>query len=84
MALSVIFSSNSRLVYVALIWIDGTALAAGLLWGLTSEANGPALRVFFLGCVAVAGIYGGLTASRRILYVQALPAAVALALNCLS
>lgn len=59
-------------------------LAAGLVWGLASDANGPALRVFFLGCVAIAGVYGGLTASRRILYVQALPAAVALALNCLS
>ena len=35
-------------------------------------------RVFFLGCVIVAGIYGGLTVSRRILFVQALPAAVAL------
>jgi putative membrane protein len=34
--------------------------------------------VFFLACVLVAGVYGGLTAARRILYVQALPAAVAL------
>jgi putative membrane protein len=36
------------------------------------------LRLFFLGCVLVAGIFGGVTASRKILYVQALPAMVAL------
>ena len=36
------------------------------------------MRTFFLGCVVVAGIYGGLTASRKILFVQALPAAIAL------
>jgi putative membrane protein len=38
------------------------------------------LRLFFLGCVIAAGIYGGVTASRKILVVQALPAVVALAL----
>jgi len=40
--------------------------------------------VFFLGCVLVAGIYGALTASRKILFVQAVPAAVGLALVLLS
>jgi putative membrane protein len=40
------------------------------------------VRVFFLACVIVAGIFGALTVSRRILWVQALPAALALALGC--
>jgi putative membrane protein len=55
-------------------------LAAGLAWGLTGRASDPGVVVFFLGCVIVAGVFGGFTASRKILYIQALPAAVALAL----
>lgn len=55
-------------------------LAAGLAWGLTLGAAGGAIKVFFLSCVLIAGIFGGLTASRRILFVQALPAAIALIL----
>ena len=55
-------------------------LAAGLIWGLTLGAAGTSIKVFFLGCVLVAGVYGALTASRKILFVQALPAAVGLAL----
>lgn len=55
-------------------------LAAGLLWGLALGAEGTAIQVFFLGCVIVAGVFGALTASRQILFVQALPAAVGLAL----
>lgn len=51
-------------------------LAAGLIWGLISGQN-PVI-VFFLACVLVAGIFGGFTAGRRILYIQALPAAIAL------
>lgn len=55
-------------------------LAAGLLWGLAlGDAGGP-VKVFFLLCVLVAGVFGALTASRRILFVQALPAAIGLAL----
>ena len=55
-------------------------LAAGLGWSLVApEPTAFAFRVFFLGAVIVAGIYGGLTVSRRILVVQALPAALALA-----
>src|SRR6185295_5378177 len=46
-------------------------LAAGLLWGIC--AGSFEFKVFFLGCVVVAGIYGGLTSSRKILWVQALP-----------
>jgi putative membrane protein len=55
-------------------------LAAGLGWSLAAaEPTAFAFRVFFLGAVIVAGVYGGLTVSRRILVVQALPAALALA-----
>jgi putative membrane protein len=55
-------------------------LAAGLVWGLWLGAAGVPVRLFFLGCVLVAGLYGAATASRKILYVQALPAAVGLVL----
>ncbi len=55
-------------------------LAAGLVWGLTLGVAGTGVKVFFLGCVLVAGLYGAATASRKILYVQALPAALGLAL----
>lgn len=51
-------------------------LAAGLVWGLiTGDA---AIKIFFLVCVLIAGIYGGFTARRTILYIQALPALLAL------
>jgi putative membrane protein len=59
-------------------------LAAGLLWGAARGAAGRDLEVFFLGCVVVAGVYGGLTASRSILVVQALPGLVALGLVLLA
>jgi putative membrane protein len=51
-------------------------LAAGLLWGLLTGRR--EVKFFFLACIAVAGIYGGLTAKMTILYVQAVPALVAL------
>ena len=56
-------------------------LAAGLLWSQWLGADGVAVARFFLGCVLVAGLYGGFTASRRILLFQAVPAAVGLALS---
>ena len=59
-------------------------LAAGLLWGLSLGDAGVSIRVFFLLCVLVAGIYGAVTASRKILFVQALPAVIALALTALT
>lgn len=59
-------------------------LAAGLFWGLWLGAAGTDVKVFFLSCVLVAGVYGAATASRRILFVQALPAAIGLALVFLS
>ncbi len=57
-------------------------LAAGLAWGLYLGAW--QVKLFFVGCVLVAGIFGGLTATRSILVIQALPAAIALALLLLS
>jgi putative membrane protein len=53
-------------------------LAAGLLWGLMLGEAGRNVVVFFLVCVIVAGVFGAATASRKILWVQALPAALAL------
>ena len=55
-------------------------LAAGLVWGVTLGATGFAVKVFFLVCVIVAGVFGAATAKKSILFVQALPAAVALLL----
>lgn len=59
-------------------------LAAGLVWGLILGVAGNPIKIFFLVCVVVAGVFGGLTASRKILWVQALPGGVALALVWLS
>jgi putative membrane protein len=53
-------------------------LAAGLFWGLWLGEAGFQIKVFFLLCVIVAGLYGAATASRKILFIQALPAAMAL------
>ncbi len=59
-------------------------LAAGLLWGLFSPEGGYPFKLFFLGCVIVAGLFGGLTTSRKILWVQALPGVITLALVLLA
>lgn len=55
-------------------------LAAGLFWGAfhPDPMIGRQIQIFFLLCVLVAGVYGGLTAKRTILYIQALPALIAL------
>lgn len=55
-------------------------LAAGLVWAIAhpDPAVGAQLRTFFFACVAVAGIYGGITASRKILFVQAVPGLIGL------
>lgn len=53
-------------------------LVAGLLWGLWLGESGVPVTLFFLTCVLIAGVFGAITASRKILYVQALPALVAL------
>ncbi len=61
-------------------------LAAGLLWALIAYGiiGGRAILTFFLVCIVVAGIYGGVTVSRRIVLVQAVPAGIAMALLWLS
>ena len=55
-------------------------LVAGLLWGLSLGEGGKAIKIFFLACVLIAGLFGGFTVSRKILGIQALPALVGLAL----
>ena len=55
-------------------------LAAGLFWGLYLGPSGTHIKVFFLLCVLVAGIYGAATVNKRILFIQAVPAAAGLAL----
>jgi len=58
-------------------------LVAGLVWGFLypQPDTGRHLHQFFLSCIVVAGLYGGYSANKRILFVQALPAAIALALS---
>jgi len=69
--------ANSTAVLAANQGLYNGFLAVGLVWGLLDPKRGRALKLFFLGCIVVAGVYGGLTAKTTILYVQALPAAIA-------
>ena len=55
-------------------------LASGLVWSLFSDVCSLDIKIFFLSCVIVAGIVGGITAKRSILMIQALPGVVALLL----
>jgi putative membrane protein len=59
-------------------------LAAGLLWGLSMGAAGTSVKIFFLLCVLIAGLYGAATANKKILFIQAIPAAIGLVLLLLS
>lgn len=59
-------------------------LAAGLAWGLWLGDAGLHLKIFFLLCIAIAGIYGALTAARKIIFIQTVPAVIALALLVLT
>ncbi len=59
-------------------------LAAGLCWGLWLGRDGTDIKLFFLGCVLIAGLFGGLTASRKVLVIQALPALIGLVLVMLA
>jgi putative membrane protein len=60
-------------------------LAAGLFWGLLLGGNeGMHVKLFFLTCVLIAGLYGGFTATRKVLWIQGLPAAIGLALALLA
>ncbi len=56
-------------------------LAAGLIWSLLADNRARSLQVFFLSCVIVAGIFGAATAKLSILFIQAVPAAVALLID---
>ncbi len=58
-------------------------LAAGLIWGLSLNEGGHSIIIFFLSCVIIAGIYGGLTVSKKIVVFQAVPAFLALAFTLL-
>lgn len=59
-------------------------LAAGLVWGATLGAAGSSIQLFFLGCVAVAGVVGSITAKRSILFIQTVPAVIVMALVLLA
>lgn len=59
-------------------------LAAGLFWGMLRKPDGHAVQVFFLSCVIIAGVYGGLTAKPSIVLVQAVPALLALIVTLLA
>lgn len=59
-------------------------LAAGLFWGLSLGDAGTSVKVFFLCCVLTAGIFGAATANRKILFIQAIPAAIGVLLLLLS
>lgn len=81
--LSADFATQSR-VLAANQGLYNGFLAAGLIWGLGLGSDGFDVKVFFLGCVLLAGIFGGLTASRKILWLQAMPAAIGLTLVLLA
>lgn len=59
-------------------------LAAGLFWGLSQGVAGNDIKVFFLLCIFVAGIFGAITASRKILFIQTVPATLGLVLLAMS
>lgn len=59
-------------------------LAAGLIWSLVRKEDGIPIRVFFLSCVIIAGVFGAITAKPSILYVQAAPALIALVVTLLA
>ena len=59
-------------------------LAAGLIWGLVLKDDGFSVRVFFLSCVVIAGIFGAMTAKPSIFFVQAAPALIALIVTLLA
>lgn len=59
-------------------------LAAGLFWGLSQGSAGADIQLFFLGCVLIAGLFGATTANRKILFIQAIPAAIGMILVLLA
>ena len=77
-------AANASRVLAANLGLYNGFLAAGLLWGLSLGASGINVQIFFLACVLIAGLYGAATASRKILFVQAIPAVVGLILVYIS
>lgn len=59
-------------------------LAAGLIWGLVLGVDGNPVKIFFLCCVLIAGLFGAATANPKILFIQSIPAAIGLVLIFLS
>ncbi len=55
-------------------------LSAGLIWGLLTKQNGHDIKIFFLSCVIIAGIYGAKTVNKRIFFIQSLPAIISISL----
>lgn len=70
--------ANQSAVLAANQGLYNAFLSAGLIWGLLScdPVQSFHVKIFFLSCVILAGIYGGLTVNRRILVIQALPAVI--------
>ncbi len=77
-------AANASRVLAANQGLYNGFLAVGLIWGLSLGAGGIDVQIFFLSCVLVAGLYGAATASRKILFVQAIPAAIGLVLVFIS
>ena len=73
-------AANASRVLAANQGLYNGFLAAGLFWGLSLGASGIDVQIFFLSCVLIAGLYGAATASRKILFVQAIPAMIGLVL----
>lgn len=59
-------------------------LSAGLLWGVWLGPDGNPIKLFFLGCVTVAGIFGAATSSKKILFAQGIPGAIGMVLTLLA
>ena len=72
--------ANSTRVLAANQGLYNGFLAAGLIWSLLAQPLAFDLQVFFLGCVVIAGMFGGMTSSRLIIWIQALPGTIALIL----
>jgi putative membrane protein len=71
------FAAQSR-VMAANQGLYNAFLVAGLAWSLWPGGGGEPARIFFLSCIVIAGLYGGWTVGRRVLLIQAIPAAAAL------
>lgn len=73
------FATQSRALAANMGLYNGF-IAAGLIWSVCPDHGGQNIATFFLACVIIAGVFGGLTANRKILFVQALPGLIAMVL----